>query len=399
MKIAAERLFDGFAWSEQQVITIAGDRIVAVEPDDATSSVELRAGVVLPGLVDCGAVATGYSERPLSDPFAPEHAFAAMSVRYGVTTIVDMGSALQSIAAPDAIAAGRRPRYVFCGGRLTDQPTLRTDLVVTESTTGPIVAALAAAGARFLALGCFLDNGVRDRVLAEAAAFGLPCAWSASSGARDTPGWIWSPQALSPSALGFHQAVPDCWVTPTVHHAARWTIDGLLEADEAHLAAPVLPYARNFRRSKGRVGRRIGRDVLSSLYGERPDHDLGTHRPHVAVDALTERRCLAASGAGNPGLVPGLSLWRELAGLAELTNPTDALYAATGAPSAAGLTPAGRVVVGGPADLLLLRPYDALAEIPNPSLIDHLVLRGETTSVDDLSAHVHNITQKALQEA
>jgi hypothetical protein len=275
---------------------------------------------------------------------------------------------------------------VHAGGRLCTEPLGRTDVVVTDAATADrAVAANAAVGATLVSVGRVTDPAVGAALAAAAAARGMPLVLSRQGPRRETPG-------LEVRTAGTAAYVPQ------LEAAARWTVDGLLASTDAATAAPFLPYARNFARVKGMMGRRIGRDVLRGFYGDRDPAQLEPDREQRAAKHLADGTCLASSGAGAAGLVPGLSLWAELDRLAALGGPAAALTAATGAAST--VVPGhGLLAPGLPADLLLSRgagrdsPPSALRE----GLIG-LVVAGNGMEVATLAAEVEELVTEAMRE-
>jgi hypothetical protein len=374
LTVAAGDLFDGYRWLGPSTLTVAGGEVVSVEPGaagaaGAVGGATLRADAVLPGLVDWGVSAVGYADTPLvPHPFAAETAFARMCLRWGVTTVVDVANAPAPLAHLGELARrGAGPRLVHAGGRLCSEPTGRCDVLVDEGGADRAVAANELLGAALVSAGRLSGAGVRTAVVKAAAARGIPLVLSRQE-PRETPGLLVAAELAGPgvpAVPGFGEPVGEpgrWWYAPQLEAAARWTVDGLLAATDAALAAPFLPYARNFGRVKGFLGRRIGRDVLRGYYGDRAAADLGAGRERLAAAQLAAGTCLASSGAGATGLVPGLSLWAELDRLAALPGPDGrapagpdaALAAATGV--AGGLLPGrtgGVLTAGRPADLLL----------------------------------------------
>lgn len=364
LTVAAGDLFDGHRWRGPSTVLVEGGDVVSVEPG-ANPGAERRADVVLPGLVDWGVSAVGYADSPLvPHPFAAETAFARMCLRWGVTTVVDVANAPAPLAhLGDLAGQGAGPRLVHSGGRLCTEPTGRCDVRVDEGGADRAVAANELLGASLVSAGRLAGAGARTAVVKAAAARGVPLVLGRQE-PRETPGLLVAPEPGLPPVPGYGEPVGEpgrWWYAPQLEAAARWTVDGLLAATDAALAAPFLPYARNFARVKGFLGRRIGRDVLRGYYGDRTAADLGDDRDRLAAAHLAAGTCLASSGAGAAGLVPGLSLWAELDRLAALPGPAGgadgvdpALAAATGVagdllpPPAAGVLAPGR-----PADLLL----------------------------------------------
>src|SRR5205823_5323663 len=100
---------------------------------------------------------------------------------------------------------------------------------------------------------------VIESIQTHAAERRLPIAWSAQATGADQPGWVWTTTAHvpTPDERALATAGADTLICPSLEATARWTIDGLIEAEDAWMASPVLPFARHFAQSRGRIGRRI----------------------------------------------------------------------------------------------------------------------------------------------
>ena len=313
------------------------------------------------------------------------------------------------------MAAGAGPRIVAAGPRLVSQATHRTDRVVDAVDLPRTLAGLAANGASLVSVGA-LEPEVRAKIARLAADAGRTLVAPMADG--DVPGL----DVIAPN--GVRAGIPQ------LEAVSRWSIDGLLDAHEAAQAAPFLPYARHFQARGGRMGRRIARGVLDGLYPDRAAID-GEERMRRAAVLLAERRCLASSGAGAAGLVPGASLWAELERFERCATTADAraaqqaadlgdqqgqvrrepadallrrdraLAAATGTPSACITGVAGgRIAPGRPADLLFADGVDADAAIAE--LRRHLsavVIDGRHLDVEQLAARTDALVRRALQEA
>ena len=400
--IHARELFDGHRWHDGVRFTMFGGRIGQLDSSARPEPGDEPVACVMPGLVDCGAVATGYTERPTDDPFRPERAFAKLCLRYGVTTVIDLGSSL-----PVAAYLGRSgqpgPRMVHSGGRLVSVARTRNDIVVDATTVQTVLDTLTAARCPVLAVGAITDRQTENTIVRHARRRGLSIAWSARTADVDLPGWLWSVHPATvprAPALGFTAPVDDeMLVAPELEACARYTVDGLTDATEAWIAAPVLPYARHFAQSKGRQGRRIARQVLEPVYGDRHGEDLGPFRPIEVARAAGDGRCLTASGAGRAGLVPGLSLWAEAQRIHDLgTDEHEALHAATGAVGALGIRGVGTIREGGPADVLLFRSQPVVdGRLDHEGLSDVLV-KGVRHRIAEIAHEVDELTRQTFAE-
>jgi len=400
--IHARELFDGHRWHDGVRFTMFGGRIGQLESAGRPAPGDEAVACVMPGFVDCGAVATGYTERPTDDPFRPERAFAKLCLRYGVTTVFDLGSSLP-VAAYLARSGSPSPRMMHSGGRLVSVARTRNDIVVDASTAQTVLDALAAARCPVLAVGAIDDGPTQTTIVRHARRRGLSIAWSAHTPTVDLPGWLWTvhPTAVpSPAARAFTAPVDDeVLVAPELEACARYTVDGLTDASEAWIAAPVLPYARHFAQSKGRLGRRVTRQVLEPMYGERDGDDLGSFRPIEVARAAGDGRCLTASGAGRAGLVPGLSLWAEAQRIHDLgTDEHEALHAATGAVGALGIRGIGTIREGGPADLLVLRSPPVVDGRLDHHALSDVFVRGTRHRIADIAHEVDELTRQTFAE-
>jgi imidazolonepropionase-like amidohydrolase len=142
-RIRAGRLVDVVAGEVRpaQVVTIRGDRIESVDPDDGTQAddvavIDLSNRTVLPGLIDChahmvGQVESGHGYSFLLGRTAAQEALTGVAnardtLMAGFTTVRDVGTfrAFVDVALRDAIDAGEvlGPRmrcagaYVTCSG-------------------------------------------------------------------------------------------------------------------------------------------------------------------------------------------------------------------------------------------------------------------------------------------
>lgn len=384
LTIAADAVFDGERWSGAATVRCVQGRIAEVEAGlDPTADV--RADRLLPGLVDVGVSASGYAELPDdASPYAPEEAFARLCLRHGVTTVVDVENSAGPLSwLAELERRGRGPLVLHSAGRLASEPRGRHDVVVGTDDAVSAVAAVLHAGGSLVSLG-LLDVQGQRAVQDAARAAGLP---------------VLTSRPTTPRTPGSTLEAPDgsTFVVPQLLATRRWTVDGLLGADDAHLAAPVLPHCRHFARSRGRWGRAVARPLVGRYYGDR-DPALLPDRPERGVgDALRAGRCLASSGAGATGLVPGLSLWDEIGLLAALGGDDAALRSATSAPATAlGRADLGRVRVGARADLLLLGPG---AAVPTVDDLRAVVLAGHLVETSELSTEVDDLVTVSLRGA
>ena len=401
MRIRADHIFDGDSWTGAADITVLDGHIAAVSAVD-DEAVDHHVGAVTPGLIDVGVSASGYAELPSStDPYAPERAFARMSLRYGVTTLVDVNNSPGPLSYLRSLArAAEGPAVLASAGRLASTPSGRHDRLVDGDSAAQVVDELVAAGARLVSVG-HAEPDVIEAVLRAAQRHGIPVVVARQTRPM-TPGLVLirRPEQLA-AALGGEAvaAGEDAYVLPQLHATARWPVDGLLDAGDAHLATPVLPHCRNFLRSRGRIGKRIGRAIVGRYYGDRDPGLLDANADRHAAAAVAAGRCIASSAGGETGMVPGLSIWHELACLEHDVEPELAFACATSSPARAlGLTDVGRVRPGARADLLL---SDAAQPVTAARLLDGLravVARGRVFDARDLEREAEDLVATSLEE-
>jgi imidazolonepropionase-like amidohydrolase len=153
--VRAGRLVDVVAGDvgTDRLVTIRGERIESVGPDDGSAPegvrvVDLRRYTVLPGLIDChahlvGEIESGHGYAGLVQRSAAQEALSGVrnahdTVMAGFTTVRDVGTfrALVDVALRDAIDAGQMigPRmrcagaYVTCSGGGGDVTGLAPDV-------------------------------------------------------------------------------------------------------------------------------------------------------------------------------------------------------------------------------------------------------------------------------
>jgi hypothetical protein len=401
MRIRADHVFDGDSWGGAADITVIDGRVATVTPIGG-SAVEHHVAAVAPGLIDVGVSASGYAELPSStDPYAPERAYARMSLRYGVTTLVDVNNSPGPLSYLRSLAeAGDGPAIIASAGRLSSAPSGRHDQLVDSGTASAVVDELVVAGARLISVGV-AGAEVLAAVLRAAHRHGIPVVVARQTRPA-TPGLmlVRRPEHLA-VAFG-NEAIAageDVYFLPQLHATARWPVEGLLDAADAHLATPVLPHCRNFLRSQARIGKRIGRTIVGRYYGDREPALLDAHAGRRATAAAAVGRCLASSAGGETGMVPGLSIWHELACLERSVEPEVAFACATSSPARAlGKTDIGVVRPGACADLLL---SDTAQPATATSLLDGLravVAHGRVLDACDLQREADDLVASSLGE-
>lgn len=403
LTIAADDVFDGRDWRGPGVVDVGDGIVTGYRVGGSAEEADCRASVVTPGLVDVGVRLSGYEERAdPADPFRSEVGFGLLALRFGVTTVLDLGSPLPQVRRLAWLAArAQAPRVLATGARLVSTPTRRTDVEVEPEEVDELVDGLLALGGRAVSVGRAAP-ALQARAAAVAGARQVPVIF-AQQLPHEPPGLVVVPpgDGSGSRVAAIDSAAADGrYLAPQLESAAAWTVDGLVAVEDKELAAPFLPYARHFRRSRGVVGRRMSREVLRSFYGHRSSAQLDPRLPDATARHLAAGTCLASSDSGAAGIVPGLSLWRELGRLAEVSADSAAVLAAgTGAPSELLGAGVGRIAVGAPADLLCFSGTDRTAR-PDDLLeaLSHVVVSGRVHDVSALSARLSAVVDAAMEE-
>ena len=394
--VTGRTVYTGTEWLSGARVDVTDGQISAVTLCQASRAHAPMFDMIAPGLVDSGAVVSGYTDRRnVADPFAPERACSLMYLRHGVTDVIEMGSPYQYLPRG---GLGRHPRVWFSGGRLTRTATRRTDIKVTPHDVSRTVTGLRALGANFISACPGTDWSLAVSIAASADEAGLPIAWSPTVKGVDVPGWIWSDGRSLPEKVAFSGDLRGyCCLAPCLEGTRAWTIDGLVETPSAWMAAPVWPHARHFRTADGRMEKRMARAILGNIFPERDPTLINDDRDTLTDRALRARRCLAASSTGEAGLVPGLSLWRELRLLSDVCQDAElALHASTGACRRLGIA-AGTIVQGADANFICWDKPQPQGELPALDGLSDVFVAGEHYKVDDLQSEVDDLITIALE--
>lgn len=381
LTIVTDDLYDGSSWVGPASLELVSGRVARVSPSLAPDG--LRAAAVLPGLTDFGVRATGYQEPPFGHPFAPETAFAALCLAHGVTGVVDIASGAPVIAHLRGLSArDEGPRIAAALARLATEPTDRNDLTTSRDTVDATIASYYNAGADLASLGCLAPETAQ--LARDAARSAGLTVVETKDAAGKAPGLT----ATTPTGTSY--------TVPQIEARARWTVEGLVTVPGGHLAAPFLPYARHFANGDNPASRRIAKKRLRRIYPDR--HPLPALDDTAIRRALLDGRCLASSGVGAAGLVPGLSLWRELEHLEQHDVPQpNLLHAATGAIRGALRQPIA-LGPGAPADLLLLGESGRGLDISSlRQAVAHVVVGGRVHARADLDATTTTLITDALE--
>lgn len=406
MVVICQELFDGDKWCGPTEIVVADGLIQRVSSSsplvDRRRVEAVRVPTVLPGLVDFGVSASGYAETPTpSDPFLPERSFARMSLRYGITTLVDVNNSIAPLRYLESLGGvGSGPHLVHSGARFASFASSRHDVLVTTDNVERLLEAAVQSGAKIASLGLSAPEVV-GRVERWALSAAVPLVISAQ-GAPELPGL----SVVAHSPIGEEDADVSAmvrYVAPQLHASSHWTVKGLLDAPNAHFASPVLPHCRNFLRGRGRIGRRIAEPIVGRYYPDREERLLDPLGERVAAAAVLERRCLASSAAGATGMVPGLSLWAELDRLAHLAKSgAIAMSAATSVPAdilvaANEGVRVGRVAPGFRADLLFTAVGSDGELSEHLATLSSVVVAGRSHDISSLAAEVDDMISKAMR--
>ena len=175
INIHCDDLFDGWQWRGPAVVDVHEATITGVRYGEASAPAgAVRIATLTPGLIDVGVSASGYADLPsVTDPFAPERAFARMCLRFGVTTIVDINNSPAPLAFLESLAAtGDGPLVVHSAGRLASTPTGRHDITIDvrrvdrvlqwQQDSGAVLASLGAVDPEVLQSGGSSDRGPQN---------------------------------------------------------------------------------------------------------------------------------------------------------------------------------------------------------------------------------------------
>lgn len=387
--------------------------ITAIE--DATGS---DSGLyVLPGLVDM------HVHQPVSIVGFEEY-FALLYLMHGVTSVRDLG-----YTYPDVFERRRRieqgefpgPRTFTCGTILDGSPPLweNATVVATPGDADMIVAGLAAEGADCIKVYSNLKLDVLDAIHAAADKVSLPVighipSTVAFEDARladvqhmiGIPEQSQLPRGSNPFANGWEEMSDE---------RVQFIIDTSLQQRIAHTPTLVfLDY--NARRDKPEELREMsGADFLPRVFADefwKPEESFrlgGQATPELyaqfrrgfEVASATVAR-MHASGvkvhagtdAGNPFVVPGISVQRELRLLVEAgLTPEEALATATTVAGESLRTPMmGRLQVGAPADMLVFSA-DPTVSLDALDSLQQVITDGRMYQHEDLQREVERYRQ------
>ncbi|MEX0618670.1 MAG: amidohydrolase family protein [Pseudohongiellaceae bacterium] len=402
-------------------VTIEDGRIASIEPAREGDSGNHVGGFVIPGLIDM------HVHQPLSIGGFEEY-FSLLYLMHGVTSVRDTGYSYPSVfARRTQIETGKYPgpRIFTCGTILDGDPPLwdNATVVATPDEAHPTVSQLASEGVDCIKVYTNLRPDVLEAIHQAAAEFGLPVIGHVPSQTSfekarlsdvqhligipddahvddDNPmaaGW----DALTDERIAFVSQVSlerDIAHTPTLvfldYNSRRNKPDELFAISSAAYLPAVFPEFFWQPEESFRLGGTADAELYEKLRtgferGLETVHEM--HRRGVRIHAGTD--------TGNPFVVPGASLQRELLLLQKAgLTPEDALAAATTIPGVYladnGL---GGLRVGAPADMLVMErdPTESLAALDSITMVvaDGRLYDTEQLAhdVDRYKDHFHNV--------
>lgn len=379
-------------------------------------------GYVTPGLIDM------HVHQPVSVAGFEEY-FSLLYLMHGVTTVRDLGYSYPDVfERRSRIEAGKfpGPRIFTCGTILDGDPPLwdRATVVPTPADAEPIVTKLAAEGADCIKIYTNLRPDVLSTLQRAAHAAGLPVVGHIPANvpfedARlddvqhliGVPDQADLPKGHNPFASGWAAMSVERTTfvaatsvaqrvahTPTLvfldYNSRRDRPDALVSVSGAEFLPRVFPEVFWQPAESFRVGGRATPELYAQLrrgFEAASKAVAELHRQGVVVHAGTD--------AGNPFVVPGVSLQQELRLLVQSgLTPEQSLAAATTIPGESLRAPLlGRLEVGAPADMLVLgqdptASLDALASlrqvVADGRIYRHADLQRE---VERYRGHYHNV--------
>jgi hypothetical protein len=315
--IRVRRLYDGTAWHEGVTIHVDRGRIMSV---DATLPADREVGFVLPALVDAHVRIYGYSEVPEPDPLSPERRFLELAARAGVAHVVDVELDPTRIATlrrgsslGQASILGVGPCVSVCGrSRLDLVVDADMDVAQTLAVTELVRRGWRSSHDTLSVCGCAVDELTRVGLVERARRlFVRPC------DARGLARW---------------QIDHDRDVTCVGRERAEVsTVDGLLTSQLASLAEPVLPFVANLPGVGSKpallIAKRAARRFLPETMPERLEP---SEIASIEQEIRRAPELVVGTGASQPGAVPGIGVWQELAHVERVRGSLDdALRAAT----------------------------------------------------------------------
>lgn len=374
----------GLSRIENQRLVVERGRIAAIE---ASADLGTARRYVLPGLVDMHVHLPPRLAPGLVD------FFGLLFLVHGVTSIRDVGSLDgQGLEIASQIEAGERlgPRTFTCGRILDgDPPTFPVARVLRTGGEGEAaVRSLAARGASCVKTYEGISAPALSGVTRAAKASRLPVvghipsALSLADQPLDDVQHVCYPRCESSSPEEIEAFVHASAVRGTAHTPTLVAFEGqmLLASPDAD-GTRVRPYD---------LMPRFWREILWRPFVRNPNPDALR-----AMQELVRRlhalgvRIHAGTDPVQPFVVPGASLHRELELLVGAGLSTDeALAAATWvAGDSLGVAGLGRLEVGAPADLLVLRE-DPTRGLDALGTIEHVIAGGRAYPIETLQAEL-----------
>lgn len=399
-------------------ISFEQNLITSIEPADAAA---VATAYALPGLIDM------HVHQPVAVAGFEEY-FSLLYLLHGVTTVRDVGYSYPDIfVRREEIAAGAfpGPRIFTCGTMLDGAPPLWEEAVVvaTPAEAAPVVTRLASEGADCIKVYTNLRPDVLSAIRREAANVGLPVIGHIPATMAFDEARLDDVQHLIgvPDQTGFARdsnPFASGWDAMSAERIA-FIADTSIAQGSAHTPTLVfLDY--NSRRDWPEALRAIsGADYLPAIFAEifwQPEQSFrlgGQATPalyaqfrqgfEAAMETVRELHMRgvqlhAGTDTGNPFIVPGVSLQREIKLLVQAgLTPEAALAAATVTPGEFLQNGTlGRLQVGAPADILVFSEDptvspDALASLTHVVADGRVYTRAALEeNVERYRQHFHN---------
>ncbi len=377
-----------------RVAHIAGaERIESIAPERGGDSRE--GPFVLPGLIDL------HVHHPPAIAVGERQLFATLFLRYGVTSVRDMGAALPATLKhhADAIADGNRagPRVRHCGPFLDGPPPVwpGASVIESEAQGREAVARVADAGHHCIKLYNELTPRIVLAMKDEARSVGLPVVghlpWAASlqhMADAEVQHLMGLPWGLSGSA---RDAAIRRYVATSMRHGIVHTptlvtfdrIESLRRPTHAIVADPVAQLLPRYHRELLWDPRR--NPIVGGQMGTPGRIDV--MRQTVSALHAAGIVVLAGTDTMNPLVVPGVALHEEIRLLSEAgLGPEAALAAATWrAGETLGIEGLGRLTEGAPADLLVFSA-DPTRSLDHLGSLEAVIRGGRLWSREELDA-------------
>jgi imidazolonepropionase-like amidohydrolase len=448
--IDCDQLFDGTSLHGPSRIMIDDGRIsevgdrndLAAHPGGET----VQTAFAMPGLIDAHVHIAGYREgSPVGAPFEPEKNFARLCALAGVTTVRDLGNSVETIAYMREWSLKFQGPRVISSGPILDRPPLAwpfSRMARNGDEVRHAVHQLAGEGLEWIKAYRGVEPEVFGTVVEAATSHNLPvavhCGRTTASQASDAgtrslehishalpdllaghsngnlpgdgSGYALAWANVDPggsAATEFVQRLKanGTWMCPTVLVSRRWAlIDEMVNEPKLDYAAIVMPYHRELKRMQNPVGMRVGRMYMSRFMPvttlsrrERKQAEAGLANMAELVVRMHREgvRLVAGTDSPNPSLVPGFSLYDELALLQDAgLSGTEALTLAT---SAAGELlsdeHAGVIARGAVADVLCL-DGDPAHDVRELTTLTGVLARGQWLDLERMRSKLEEAAKR-----